>query len=271
MPRIWDTLIFGTESDLDLLECRLTELDDHAWRFVIAEAGIDHQGHAKPFWLKDNWERFSPWHDRIVWVDATESMQAVPPPPERGTYWPLETAHRDALRVALNGVEPDDLVLHGDVDEIPKGELLAAGTVTGCQHHVYCIEWLCIGWTGTVCLRAADAPASPRAMRNLMGSLPRVNEGGWHLSWFGGLDANVRKLDTTVHADIPDHVRRDVCSGRYQRGGWHWMGMGGVASKGSVMKLKPYKGDDLPKWVLAGKEPASWHRDALRGLATSLA
>jgi len=273
--RIWDTFIFGTEADLDMLECRLTELAPVVHKFVISEAAIDHQGHPKTMWLASEWDRFAPWHDQIFYIDATDELAKVDPPPEKITYWAFEDAQREIISRALEAADPDDLILHGDVDEIPRPSMLKAGTVTGCRHHVYHLEWLGPDWWGTVTMRAADAPKSLRGMRNLMGKLPVLEDAGWHLSWFGTREQQAAKFSTTVHADIPQVVAEDVASGRYQREGWHWMQDMSVVSSARLVrdgglprweaqrlatKLRRYRGDDFPQWVRDGQEPAHWHK-----------
>ena len=272
--RVWDTFIFGTEADLDMLECRLTELAPVVWKFVISEAGIDHQGHPKPMYLHDNLERFAPWRNQLELVDCTAALEQVPPPPEKVTYWAYEDAQRQAIASVLEQAAPDDLILHGDVDEIPRPSMLKAGTVTGCRHHIYHLEWMGPDWWGTVSMKASEAPKSLRHMRNLMGKLPVLEDAGWHLSWFGTRAQQAAKFATTVHADIPQVVAEDVASGRYQREGWHWMQDMSVVSSARLVrdgglprweaqrlatKLRRYRGDDFPQWVRDGKEPSWWH------------
>lgn len=260
-PRIWSTFIFGTEADLDMLECHLYEMAGTAYRFVIAEARIDHQGHPKPLWLRDNWERFAPWHDQIIHVEA--DLSGIPPSPGAVTYWPFEEAQRNAISAGLADVAPEDWILHGDCDEIPKPDMICPGMVLGAQHHAYALEWECRdGWRSLVCHRSSDAPKAIRDMRYSMGHLPVLDHASWHLSWFGGIPEALKKFDTTLHADIPREVRDDCASGWMVRDGWHW--------QGHYRKLHPYRGDDFPKWVRDGREPTTWHRSGqLAALAGS--
>ena len=43
--RLWDC--FMLRDALDMLQMRLEELDDAAWRFVLVEAPVNHQGRPK--------------------------------------------------------------------------------------------------------------------------------------------------------------------------------------------------------------------------------
>jgi beta-1,4-mannosyl-glycoprotein beta-1,4-N-acetylglucosaminyltransferase len=68
--KIYDCFIFSNE--LDLLELRLEEQHDHIDYFVIAEANLDFQGNNKSFILEENWERYSKYHDKIVYVKVDD-------------------------------------------------------------------------------------------------------------------------------------------------------------------------------------------------------
>jgi beta-1,4-mannosyl-glycoprotein beta-1,4-N-acetylglucosaminyltransferase len=70
MRKVYDCFIFSNE--LDLLELRLEEQYDHVDYFVIAEANLDFQGNNKLFILEENWERYSKYHDKIVYVKVDD-------------------------------------------------------------------------------------------------------------------------------------------------------------------------------------------------------
>ena len=117
MPRVWDTVIVTSEADLDLLEARFTEYQDLDVTHVIAETPVDWQGKPKPLWFLGNaYDRFARWYGRWNHVRA-EPWEL--PPVRAGAK-----ARKDALRDYLahaTCAEPDDVVLHGGVDEIPAG------------------------------------------------------------------------------------------------------------------------------------------------------
>ena len=68
---IYDFFIFNNE--LDLLEIRLYELYDYVNLFLIAESNRTLSGKAKPFYLKDNWARFTRYHDKIHRIEVSLS------------------------------------------------------------------------------------------------------------------------------------------------------------------------------------------------------
>ena len=70
MPEIWDTMIFFNE--IEMLELRLNILDEVVDHFVIVEATETHSGNPKPLNLLAHWDRFKPFHSKIVYVNAGE-------------------------------------------------------------------------------------------------------------------------------------------------------------------------------------------------------
>lgn len=118
MPRVFDTVIVASEADLDLLEARFTEYAGLPVTLVVAEAPVDCQGNPKPLHFADSplWDR---WHGR--WNHVRVEPHELPQGDAK--------ARKDALRDYLaHGVaaEPDDIVLHGAVDEIPSERTLKA-------------------------------------------------------------------------------------------------------------------------------------------------
>ena len=99
---IWDTIIFGgAEADVDVLECRLRELEGiRDLHHVIVEAEITNRGDPKPLWFKEHGERFSPWWQRITYVrvpaDALLSVAENPSP------WSREDAQREYCHAGLD-------------------------------------------------------------------------------------------------------------------------------------------------------------------------
>lgn len=90
---IYDFFIFNEE--FDILEIRLFELYPYVTLFLIAESRETLSGREKPLYLKENWSRFSKYHDKIRRIEVTLVRDVKDP-------WPNEHRMRnEGLRLAL--------------------------------------------------------------------------------------------------------------------------------------------------------------------------
>lgn len=245
---IWDTVMGHDE--LDMLECRLTELQGvKNLTHVVVEADVDHQGHPKPYHFSENLDRFAAWSDRLVIVRAT----GLPDSPDA---WDREHAQREHVAEALVDASPDDVVLHGDIDEIPTATFAAnvapRGFVTaGMAFHCFAVDWLHPQvWPGTVAGRYRNITSYSK-MRDarLMGTpIPRS---GWHFSWVGGHQASLEKTTRFCHPEVMgwagDAIERDD----FYRHGYH---VDGYRLDAVTVN------QSWPRWIAEGHAPASWFR-----------
>jgi len=107
--KIYDCFIFRNE--LDLLELRLQELYNHVDHFVIVEATHTFQGNTKELVLKNNWNRFSKWHDKIIHI-VVDDM------PNNGNAWDNEHCQRNAIMQGIKDADDEDIIIISDVDEL---------------------------------------------------------------------------------------------------------------------------------------------------------
>ena len=261
-PKIVDTFPFNNE--LDLLECRLTELYDAVDKFVIVEATVDHQDHVKPLHYQDNKERFAAFADKIVHVVA----QDMPTITEDNDPWAREHAQRESIAIGLVkiGVDSSDIVLQSDVDEIPDPFIVRNIRPTGLcvfeqRLHCFAIDWEHPSpWYGTVAAtvqtlgRFKMMPFSfMRDARLSAPCPPHLRNAGHHFSWLGGNAAQQAKVNSFCHPEIllDGEVRRMLNEDAYYRFGWHVDGT----------RQKPCEVDETyPRWIRDGHAPANWYR-----------
>lgn len=250
--------------ELDMLECRLRELDGSpVYRHVLVESPVTHRGVPKPLYYADNRERFAPWADRIIHVIAQPPDPVPPSCPGCGRgepAWVLEHAQRNHVWPALEqaGAQPEDVVLLCDVDEFPPAEAFTRlpEPVLACRQNLcmYAADWLypqqmlCsvtarFGW-------ARDRDAS--AVRDSREHWPSVN-GGWHITWLGGTEGQREKLRTaTCHLEMTageyDRIYSGAC---YERGEHH---------SGTLMMTPVDVDSSWPRWIFERQCPPSWFR-----------
>lgn len=270
--------------ELDMLEARLLELESVPnLTHVIVEADVTHQGASKPSYYLDNRDRFSQWKDRIVHVWAT----GLPTVEEAPNAWSRELAQRDHCITGVKLVDPDmdDVILHGDLDEIPRplfvrNAPLGDGIYSyGMRGHFWAVDYLYpYEWQGTVgcnvrtLTRLGSRPfVEMRNRRNIPadqgclepggwahgwymppGRVMAMRDAGWHLSWLGGAERVAKKLASFCHPEVADRLDDAIADdNRYYREGRHVDGL----------KLEPVEVDETwPRYVFERRCPKSWWR-----------
>ncbi len=247
-------------NEFDVLELRLRTLGDVVDTFVICEAPFTFRGDPKPLYFADQAERFGPWRDRLRAI--------VLPGPPAADAWANEGAQRSYLATALTECAPGDVILIGDVDEIPDPRLLAQTPAAGriIVHHMVLMrgyanradEGGAPSWYGTRALRAGDLAAfgTLNDVRYHPVTDSDVVSGGWHFSSFGGGEVMERKLRSFSHAELDIRYLRDR-----RRLDVHYEGAGGAAKTVEVPPdTLPAPLREDPRWA-----PYLWKQTGARG------
>lgn len=261
MATIFDTFMFNNE--LDILECRLYELEPvKNLVHVIVEADVDHQDHPKPWNFEANRDRFDKWADRILYVKASGLPTAADAPDP----WAREHAQREYVAggLAKAGCQGDDIILHGDIDEIPRvlpvRNIRPQGLVAFEQRgHFWAVDWLYPEpWRGTVAGKAStvfklglQAFGRMRDARNVVPCPPYLKDAGWHLSWLGTADDAMRKVGSFCHPEVKDRIVDGLDGDQFRTLGYHVDGK----------RMAPVDVDESwPRWIVDGHAPAEWFR-----------
>jgi hypothetical protein len=199
---IYDCFLFFNE--LDLLDIRFNELDQHVDFFVLAESEETFQGVPKPLFFKENRERFSRFLNKIIYLTI----------PRKGnvTTWDRQHFQRKYLGHGLKEAQPEDLIIISDLDEIPRGNTIGSnlpkdGEVTEFIMRAYSHflnrrllrrdpKFERFGgqnFNGSIMIRFSNFTNAEDVRRlqgeysqyRSQGRILQVNEGGWHLSWMG--------------------------------------------------------------------------------------
>lgn len=246
-PSVWDSFTFFNE--FDVLEIRLEELDAVVDRFVVVEATRTFSGKPKPLFFQENRARYERFLPKIVHV-VVEDL------PEDGPAWGREAFQRDAILRGLGDAAPDDLVLIGDVDEIPRASAVrylvenqADAAVTFQNTYYWKLNFQNVRG-------AAHDPLTLLVRRRLLGTpqqwrlarfgLPGLGGAGWHFSYLGNEEAIRRKIDAFSHQEFNKPEFTETILERLERGedlfrreGFEWR----------VVDVD----ESFPAWVLANR------------------
>jgi len=262
-PLVIDSVPFNSE--LEMLECRLEEMSEAIDFCVVVEADVDHQDHPKPYYLSENLHLFDRWADRLIVIRAT----GLPTNADDPDPWARELAQREYVFDGLRqidqrvGLSPDDIIMHGDVDEICRAlhvrNVRPRDGFTTFQQVLYCfaVDWLHPDpWGGTVAatLRQVqtlgkDPMQKLRNTRNLNATV--LAQSGWHLSWLGGQEAALKKLDAFCHPEIAERTLQGLTTDLYLKEGFHVDGR----------RMTPVDVDDTwPAYIAERRCPPVWFR-----------
>lgn len=225
---IVDCVTFNGE--YDLLDIRLNILGPHVDRFIICEAPTTFSGLPKPLYYERGKERYRRWHDKITYFviegECTdESLVALADGSvlTRGAaHWKREFYQKESIKKGLVGLDDNDIVFVGDVDEIPDLEVV----LKWCHAP---FKWKLNVYTYFLNNKSSEEfwgfIASPyyhikhsclNDLRN--NSWKTVMYGGWHFTSMGGIDEMRRKLrdsyteETYNSPAVQEHLAENMAS-----------------------------------------------------------
>ena len=179
-----------------MLDIHLAITEHYVDRWVILEASRTFSGLPKPYNLTMNLDRYQQrYGDRIQVVTLALD--------EHQTNWICENMMRRAIAPVLSDCDPDDIVIHGDLDEIINPEC----------------------WNDIVALMDQhDQPVSCGFEMFMYKFDQRADRG-----WQGSAVARRRMFDTPHELYKGNSIKRkirDHCVGTKTPLGWHWTWMG---------------------------------------------
>jgi beta-1,4-mannosyl-glycoprotein beta-1,4-N-acetylglucosaminyltransferase len=214
---IIDCFMFFNE--YDILEGRLKYLYNTVDYFVIVESNITHSGKSKPLNYLANVDRYQQYAKKILYfplaidskkynwnIKSTRTESYSP-------SWAVENLQRNHIAKALELFSPDDIVIISDVDEIPNKHILTTvidnltvevPAITLIQDMFYYNfnQKQVIPWSGSVVTTNKSAlERKPQWFRSSRSKLPTINNGGWHLSYWGDVEHIKNKLNSFAHQE----------------------------------------------------------------------
>lgn len=219
MRQIFDCFPFFNE--VDLLEIRLHEMDRLVSKFIIVESDETFGGEKRELVFPQVEAMFSRFKDKIIYMPVRDlsSLQVCT---DRESGRIRERLLRDKLLIpllsGLTNVQDDDVIIFSDCDEIPNAQAVNEAIVSGrldahgihrlLQNSYYYNVNTKVDYGNDFASRARvglfknlheECGASFYAFRMYMKNsftCPVIANGGWHYSYFGGIE----KIKTKVAA-----------------------------------------------------------------------
>ena len=230
---IYDCFTFFNE--LDLLEIRLNELNAYVDKFVIVESNKTFTNKDKKFVFEENKERFKSFLEKIIHVKVTKHPLFLPLI-NPFSAWKMEFHQRNQIMQGLKNCDRNDIILISDVDEIPDGKKIIyhsrnLKTPKVFRQHMstYFLNNRVIYsegsrmtmdeakngiWHGTVIIpyHQVSSPQKIREKgmkRKKRAKLEKIDNGGWHFTYQGGVDQIVKKIESFAHQEFNNTLYND--------------------------------------------------------------
>lgn len=250
---IYDLQMFSGEYDTLEIKFNLLPFVD---KFIICEGMETFSGNPKVlYWIERNRERFEEWEDKVIYhivsdyndPEIIEQMKGRPyvdePAFQRAFY------QKEMLRKVLEKENPDDedIIYYGDTDEIYKQQE-PDEKVHKLRQLAYSY-WLNNrspeDWRGTIITKYRNLRyGCLNDMRANPVEADIIENGGWHFTNLGGLEAIKTKLESYDHQEVNIPWIKDGLEERMEvnvdflgRGYQFWA-----------------DDSDLPEWLMENKE-----------------
>ena len=229
-----DHILFNDE--LELLLIRMRIMQPYVNEFRIYESAYTFTGKQKRFVAWDNMNRFDEIESDVTVIRNSDLPHRNP--------WVNEKRTRNRIEV-----EPGEINILSDVDEIPSRSVLAmiqkmpldSFPIVNYQDHYYYdifTKWQDPIATTVFFLKSNNI----QRMRKIRRRFTKVY-GGWHFSCFGGADKLEKKLGDFAHTEL--NITRPEIEYALQHG------TDIVRNRGydRLVRLSSWRNEDLPDYV----------------------
>jgi beta-1,4-mannosyl-glycoprotein beta-1,4-N-acetylglucosaminyltransferase len=207
-PLLIDTFLFYNE--MDLLKARLEYLGDTVDYFIISEANIDFSGKEKGFGLDKDVISMLPHANKIIYHREQINLNSFYWLIKRVRYrnrttrllWKIQDAQRNALLKPLRRFDLSDIIIFSDLDEFPNKKAIdeaihVLSEPNSLQKHLcFSCQQLFFYYNiqnaapkdlfhGSIFTNLGTLrQLLPHKLRSQKDSLPHIQNGGWHFSYF---------------------------------------------------------------------------------------
>ena len=217
-PKLLDVFLYYNE--LDLLKARLEYLGNLVDHFIISEANIDFSGKRKDFLLSKELISTLPFSEKIIYHREYVNLNSINWLIKRLRYknrknrllWKIQDAQRNSTLKPLKHFNPRDIVIFSDLDEFPSEKAIQEAISalspqdTLKKSLCYSCEQLFFYYNiknaapedlfhGSIFTNLGTLRnLLPHKLRSQKDSLPHINSGGWHFSYFMNEEKILNKI-----------------------------------------------------------------------------
>lgn len=215
---IYDCIPFFNE--LDILKLRMQILSPYVDKFVLEESTVTFSGEPKEMVFEKNRDMFAEFADKIIYVAVNNS------PVDGVTTHERDKFQKNQLIRGMTECKPDDIVIFGDVDEIPDPKALAqiiAGFDPAKIYHLAQRMFYCF-------LNMEEVSGN---LLSITGEFPGVEQ----RKWLGTKVCGFRNIPKEGIVYLREISPKDPRSVRVDGGGWHFGYMGGDGERDVAKRI----------------------------------
>lgn len=220
--------LFMINDELDWLEIRLNTLHQQVDYFVVVESPRTFTGLDKPLHLKENWDRFTPFHDQIIHHVLDSDLDST-------RTWDHEDLQRNAMYDQVipflsgpQAIHSNDVLLVSDIDEIPRPHTITILKTCAfpkrltlrSKFYYYSFQWQHRGpdwphpqatiYTGPTTIRPADLRNNDGPLLSRLSDSADLWGAAWHCSsCFSRLSTLLNKMSSFSHTSYNKQEFRD--------------------------------------------------------------
>ncbi len=219
---VFDCIPFFNE--IDILKMRLNILNPYVDKFIIEEATVTFSGEKKELCFEKNRDKFKEFLDKIVYIVVDDT-------PENVTTHERDYFQKNKLLDGLKseGATEDDIIIFGDVDEIPSPGALKKLSESFDKTKVY--HFAQRNFYGFLNMEEVSG-----SLLSITGDFPEIPDGG--RKWLGTKATSLLNIPAEGIVRLRDLIKvTDERSVRIADGGWHFSYMGGEHETNPVKRI----------------------------------
>lgn len=203
---VYDTFLFYNE--FNLLNVRFFELGGVVDFFCLMESDRTFSGLKKPFHFEKNRPRFDYIKDKIIAIQQVGGALEDP-----RACWMNERGQRETIYSLLSRLPDDAIIVHGDIDEIPRpgklqeaiDQLQSTGIpqVIEMEKFMYRfdLKFPNSSWLGPFVVFKKQV-YNINQMRHDRDKFNIIKNGGWHYGYLGSFNTIKNKCFSFSHLEI---------------------------------------------------------------------
>lgn len=220
---IVDCFIFYNE--IDMLLYRLNSLKDFVDYFVIVESVYTHSGKEKELFYNDNKHLFSDHSSKIIHIILNDTPFKYPCIDySKNEQWTNEHFHRNGIKNGIDSLHltDEDILIISDLDEIPdinllkniKNNTLVIDDIFSLNQDFYYYNLnskMSQIWNMSKILPFKIYKSVNKTCQDIRHYNGKsINNGGWHLSYFGDKYFIKNKIENFGHQEFNNELYTDL-------------------------------------------------------------